>query len=119
MVKTIRLIPVSETTRTVCLRFELYGCTYKGTVFFNTMILLKNYLESLLSYSLIPDGSLVDDLDLRDTNYDGVLSTSKSQTNVLSGGIGCLYDGVIANDNFEARPEGWVGWHRQQLPSNI
>lgn len=26
----IRIIPVSETIRTVCMRIELYGCPYKG-----------------------------------------------------------------------------------------
>lgn len=70
----------------------------------------------MLSYSLNPDGSLVDDLDLRDKNYDGIITTT-AQTNVLIGGIGCLFDGAIALDNFEARPENWVGWHRQQLLS--
>lgn len=28
--KLVRLIPVSESIRTVCLRFELFGCEYKG-----------------------------------------------------------------------------------------
>ena len=30
--KLVRLIPVSESIRTVCMRFELYGCTYKGVL---------------------------------------------------------------------------------------
>jgi hypothetical protein len=32
--KLVRLIPVSESIRTVCLRFELYGCPFKGRELF-------------------------------------------------------------------------------------
>lgn len=28
--RNLRVIPVSEVTRTVCMRVELYGCSYKG-----------------------------------------------------------------------------------------
>lgn len=28
--RNVRIIPVSELTRTVCMRVELYGCSYKG-----------------------------------------------------------------------------------------
>ncbi|KAI1716552.1 protein tyrosine kinase domain-containing protein [Ditylenchus destructor] len=100
LAKIVRLIPVSEVTRTVCLRFELYGCTSK---------------ESLLSYSL-KDGSHVDDLDFRDTSYDGTIDLSLEGGSMLFGGLGKLTDGFIAADNFEENPKGWVGWHRRKNP---
>lgn len=28
--RNLRIIPVSEVIRTVCMRIELYGCSYKG-----------------------------------------------------------------------------------------
>jgi discoidin domain receptor family protein 2 len=33
VVRKLRLIPVSELKRTVCLRLELYGCAYRGACF--------------------------------------------------------------------------------------
>ncbi|KAF7635030.1 hypothetical protein Mgra_00005628 [Meloidogyne graminicola] len=106
--KLVRLIPVSETIRTVCLRFELYGCLYK---------------EPLISYSA-PSGAKVDSLDLRDISYDGWSITSSiessedlnqfSDFNLLRGGLGKLFDGKKGNDNFEELPNNWIGWHKSQ-----
>lgn len=28
--RNLRVIPISEVTRTVCMRVELHGCSYKG-----------------------------------------------------------------------------------------
>jgi hypothetical protein len=61
----------------------------------------------LISYS-IRDGSVADGLDMRDTSYDGKLDESGN----LVGGLGKLYDGAIAEDNFDVRPHKWVGWRR-------
>uniref|UniRef100_A0A915D6X7 receptor protein-tyrosine kinase n=1 Tax=Ditylenchus dipsaci TaxID=166011 RepID=A0A915D6X7_9BILA len=102
--KLVRIIPVSEVTRTVCLRFEVYGCVYK---------------DSLVSYSML-DGCVLDDLDLRDISYDGSIADKGSNgSSWLSGGLGSLFNGVTAEDNFETRPNGWVGWHRHQLKANM
>uniref|UniRef100_A0A915ATJ7 receptor protein-tyrosine kinase n=1 Tax=Parascaris univalens TaxID=6257 RepID=A0A915ATJ7_PARUN len=88
----LRIIPVSESTRTVCMRVELYGCLFK---------------DSLLSYSM-PQGSVADGLNMRDSSYDGQLNT----TGFLVNGLGKLYDGVTGDDNFEKHPEKWVGWRK-------
>uniref|UniRef100_A0A914NAX6 F5/8 type C domain-containing protein n=1 Tax=Meloidogyne incognita TaxID=6306 RepID=A0A914NAX6_MELIC len=107
--KLVRLIPVSESIRTVCLRFELYGCLYK---------------EPILSYSA-PTGDIVDALDLRDISYDGwtvpqLPESSKNLNNLLSdivwlrGGLGQLFDGIKGKDNFEEFPSHWIGWHKSQ-----
>ncbi|KAL7078092.1 hypothetical protein ACQ4LE_002564, partial [Meloidogyne hapla] len=104
--KLVRLIPVSESIQTVCLRFELYGCLYK---------------EPLISYSA-PIGAIVDTLDLRDINYDCLNIPSESSENLnlfsdigwMRGGIGRLFDGIIGKDNFEEEPDHWIGWHKSQ-----
>lgn len=90
--KNIRLIPVSEVTRTVCMRLEIHGCSYR---------------ETLASYS-IPQGSHVDGLELRDVAYDG----DERDDGRLVNGIGKLFDGVLGSDNFEREPGPWIGWHK-------
>ncbi|VDK17333.1 unnamed protein product [Anisakis simplex] len=92
VVQKLRIIPVSETTRTVCMRFELYGCPFK---------------DSLISYSM-PQGSIADGLNMNDASYDGHMNTSAH----LVDGLGKLYDGVIGDDNFEKYPQKWVGWRK-------
>uniref|UniRef100_A0A7E4V949 receptor protein-tyrosine kinase n=1 Tax=Panagrellus redivivus TaxID=6233 RepID=A0A7E4V949_PANRE len=97
--KLVRLIPVSEVTRTVCLRFELHGCSYR---------------EGLLSYTA-PVGSHLDGLDLRDLTYDG----DELDNGRLVNGIGRLFDGVTGSDNFERDPHAWIGWQRDSHGSAI
>lgn len=100
--KLLRLIPVSESIRTVCLRFEVYGCAAGK--------------EALVSYSA-PSGAVVDQLDMRDLSYDGLTIPMQNRNNSLHwlrGGIGRLFDGAIGQDNFEEQAIGWVGWHRSQ-----
>ncbi|KAL3078992.1 hypothetical protein niasHS_014774 [Heterodera schachtii] len=102
--RSVRLVPVSESVRTVCLRFELFGCEYK---------------DALLSYSA-PSASFADALDLRDSSYDGSATEVKNGSGqladtLLCGGIGRLFDGTVGEDNFEERPEGWVGWRTDQM----
>lgn len=62
----------------------------------------------------MPDGSIIDGLDVRDISYDGIVG----ENGYLSGGLGRLFDGVIGEDNFEKNPNGWVGWHKKELLSN-
>lgn len=115
------------------MRFELYGCSYKGKAGLNVVILgmekraeesvgLIPYLilgawsisfnsllllDSLQSYSM-PDGSFADGLDLRDFTYDGI----QEPDGALVQGLGKLYDGVLGKDNFEKHPHHWVGWRK-------
>uniref|UniRef100_A0A914Y7Y0 F5/8 type C domain-containing protein n=1 Tax=Panagrolaimus superbus TaxID=310955 RepID=A0A914Y7Y0_9BILA len=96
--KNIRLIPVSEGTRTVCMRVEVHGCTYRDT---------------LQSYT-IPQGSHIDGLELRDLSYDG----DERDDGKLINGIGKLFDGVLGSDNFEVEPGAWIGWHKNDVTIN-
>ncbi|KAI6173513.1 hypothetical protein M3Y98_01089400 [Aphelenchoides besseyi] len=93
--KLVRIIPVSEQTRTVCLRMEIYGCKFQ---------------ESLRFYSM-PQGSVADDLDLRDLSYDGV----EESNGLLHRGLGRLFDGAVGSDEFDAHPRNWIGWHKTEL----
>lgn len=56
----------------------------------------------------MPQGSVADGLNMRDSSYDGQLNT----TGFLVNGLGKLYDGVTGDDNFEKHPEKWVGWRK-------
>ncbi|VDN51993.1 unnamed protein product [Dracunculus medinensis] len=99
IVKKIRIIPISESKRTVCMRLELYGCIFK---------------DFLLWYS-IPQGSIADGLNMQDFSYDGYANTS----DVLIGGLGKLCDGVVGEDNFEKHPENWIGWQKDIQGSSV
>ncbi|CAG9531144.1 unnamed protein product [Cercopithifilaria johnstoni] len=98
--RNLRIIPVSEITRTVCMRVELYGCPYK---------------DQLLSYT-IPEGDIVDGLNLKDVSYDGITNSSSGY---LIKGLGKLYDGAVGLDNFEKYPEKWIGWSREKHGGTI
>ncbi|KAL3989484.1 Protein tyrosine kinase family protein [Acanthocheilonema viteae] len=97
--RNLRVIPVSEITRTVCMRVELYGCSYK---------------DQLLSYT-IPEGDVVDGLNLKDVSYDGITNSS----GYLIKGLGKLYDGAVGLDNFEKYPEKWIGWSKEKHGGTI
>ncbi|KAM3728649.1 Discoidin domain-containing receptor tyrosine kinase [Dirofilaria immitis] len=97
--RNIRIIPVSEVTRTICMRVELYGCSYK---------------DQLLSYT-IPEGDAIDGLNLKDVSYDGITNSS----GYLNNGLGKLYDGALGMDNFEKYPEKWIGWNRERHGATI
>ncbi|CAJ0958118.1 unnamed protein product, partial [Mesorhabditis belari] len=94
--RRIRFVPVSQRTRTVCMRVEVYGCQYRG---------------DLVSYS-IPEGTIADGLSLKDFHYDGKISPS----NHLLGGIGKLYDGKVGENDFEKKPNGWIAWKNEGKP---
>ncbi|EJD76745.1 discoidin domain receptor protein 2 [Loa loa] len=97
--RNLRVIPVSDVTRTVCMRVELYGCSYK---------------DQILSYT-IPEGDIIDGLNLKDISYDGITNSS----GYLINGLGKLYDGAIGVDNFEKYPEQWIGWSKEKHGATI
>ncbi|KAK5966982.1 Discoidin domain-containing receptor tyrosine kinase B [Trichostrongylus colubriformis] len=90
VVRRLRVVPLSNSTRTVCLRLELYGCPYEG---------------SLQSYSA-PVGSAADEGLYVDVTYDGHISNG-----IAEGGLGQLSDGITGNDPVIS-PHRWVGWKK-------
>lgn len=100
--KEIRVIPYSEHQRTVCLRLEFYGCTWK---------------DGVLSYSMPQGDRRSSEVELADWTYDGQQSP---ETNVLSGGLGQLLDGSEGQSNFRLDPDltgrkgfEWIGWKNE------
>ncbi|KAI2802850.1 DNA damage responsive protein [Blomia tropicalis] len=93
-VRHIRLVPLSnQNTRTVCLRFELYGCSYQGPI----------------SYRSPGPVNAIDDSRLWDSSYDG-----STESAIHFDGLGKLIDGVkpsqgetISDPTNDWR---WVGW---------
>ncbi|VDO52857.1 unnamed protein product [Haemonchus placei] len=90
VVRRIRVVPLSNTTRTVCLRLELYGCSYE---------------DALQSYSA-PVGSVTEEGSFVDITYDGLISKD-----IADGGLGQLSDGIIGSDPVIS-PHRWVGWKK-------
>ncbi|PIO72760.1 hypothetical protein TELCIR_05302 [Teladorsagia circumcincta] len=88
--RRIRVVPLSNTTRTICLRLELYGCPYE---------------DALQSYTA-PIGSAADEGLYVDVTYDGHISNG-----VAEGGLGQLSDGVVGGDPVIS-PHRWVGWRK-------
>lgn len=88
----IRIFPFAKHLRTVCLRFELYGCPYK---------------DGPLSYSM-PDGAFGGRYgDLIDDSYDG----TRDKRKYLSGGLGQLVDGIKAHEDYKVNSGyEWIGW---------
>ncbi|XP_053209711.1 uncharacterized protein LOC128393553 [Panonychus citri] len=88
----IRLFPFAKHYRTVCLRFELFGCPYK---------------DGPLSYSM-PDGAFGGRYgDLIDDSYDGI----RDQRKYLSRGLGQLVDGIKAHEDYKVNSGyEWIGW---------
>ncbi|CAG2170471.1 unnamed protein product, partial [Oppiella nova] len=96
----IRLYPYSKHLRTVCLRFELYGCPYDGPV----------------AYSM-PNGVKGSRFgDLMDTTYDGLITDGGH----LSGGVGQLVDGIKGLDNYKINKAfEWIGWQNSNKSVEI
>uniref|UniRef100_A0A8C2AE17 receptor protein-tyrosine kinase n=1 Tax=Cyprinus carpio TaxID=7962 RepID=A0A8C2AE17_CYPCA len=102
----LRLIPVTDVVHTVCMRVELFGCTWQ---------------DGLTAYSS-PEGQTMmapgyPITPLNDSTYDGALERRK-----LSGGLGQLTDGVIGQDDFVQRRldrlwpgYDYVGWRNDSL----
>ncbi|KAI3480386.1 hypothetical protein L1887_57462 [Cichorium endivia] len=103
-VNAIRVVPYSQYLRMVCLRFELYGCSYTGLP---------------IRYD-VPDGEFGGKYgDLFDDAYDGL----RHKNLYLTKGLGQLTDGIVGqedykvNSNYEFGYE-WVGW-RATLNNSI
>ncbi|OTF77364.1 hypothetical protein BLA29_010302 [Euroglyphus maynei] len=97
-VRHVRIVPVSNHTRTVCLRFELFGCSYQGPISYT----LPAAHEALARRNLN---------ELLDLSYDGSMSSS----GIWSEGLGQLTDGIkFLNSNLKTREQDWlwVGWPR-------
>ncbi|XP_012056355.1 PREDICTED: discoidin domain-containing receptor 2-like [Atta cephalotes] len=100
----IRFIPYTSHMRTVCMRVELYGCSWT---------------EGLVSYSMPQGIKRGSEVDLSDRTYDG-----REEAGYLSGGLGQLVDGQKGPDNFRLDVSGngkgyeWVGW-RNDTPNML
>ncbi|CAB3400341.1 unnamed protein product [Caenorhabditis bovis] len=92
--RRIRIVPVSNTTRTVCMRVELFGCPYEDTI---------------LSYD-VDQGDMQAAISYHDFSYDGDFSNSPH----LKGGIGKLYDTKLGETNVFVNHHKWVGWKRKR-----
>uniref|UniRef100_A0A3Q3IZE4 receptor protein-tyrosine kinase n=1 Tax=Monopterus albus TaxID=43700 RepID=A0A3Q3IZE4_MONAL len=102
----IRVIPVTKLSTTVCMRVELYGCSWD---------------EGLISYSA-PEGQLMMQpgypfANLNDSTYDGVHEKRR-----LFDGLGQLTDGVIGLDDFLRTRQfsvwpgyDYLGWRNESL----
>uniref|UniRef100_A0A3P8R3A8 receptor protein-tyrosine kinase n=1 Tax=Astatotilapia calliptera TaxID=8154 RepID=A0A3P8R3A8_ASTCA len=102
----VRLLPVTRLSTTVCMRVELYGCSWD---------------DGLISYSA-PEGQRMQPpgypiANLNDSTYDGVHERGK-----LFGGLGQLTDGVIGQDDFTRTHEysvwpgyDYLGWKNDSL----
>ncbi|XP_065161384.1 discoidin domain-containing receptor 2-like isoform X2 [Atheta coriaria] len=97
----VRFIPYSEHPRTVCMRVELYGCSWE---------------QNLVKYEA-PRGEIREpDVDLEDVSYDGVLDGT-----YMKSGLGQLVDGLYGDDDYHKQLQGensgsrWVGWRNTTL----
>ncbi|XP_054158125.1 discoidin domain-containing receptor 2-like isoform X2 [Oppia nitens] len=99
-INRIRLYPYSKHLRTVCLRFELYGCLYDGPV----------------SYSMAQGEKTSRFGDLMDKTYDG----HRSQSGQLNDGLGQLVDGIKGLDNYKINKGfEWIGWQKSINKDNV
>ncbi|UXI21412.1 phosphatidylserine synthase I [Sarcoptes scabiei] len=105
-VRYIRLVPLSNHTRTVCLRFELFGCPYSGPI---------SYTIPAFDNAQIFDPSTVSSIGkLMDQSYDGIISDSYP---FWYGGLGELTDGIKPSQ-FNDPESIWIGWSRKSLLSS-
>ncbi|XP_068106525.1 epithelial discoidin domain-containing receptor 1 isoform X2 [Hyperolius riggenbachi] len=97
----VRFYPMADRVMSVCLRVELYGCTWQ---------------DGLRSYTA-PSGNIMKlpsmTVNLNDSTYDGLIVGG-----LYYGGLGQLTDGVIGADDFLQQKEqdvwpgyDYVGWN--------
>lgn len=103
--RRIRFVPVSSHSRNVCLRVELYGCSFP---------------DGVVSYELPQGHRYGPDVDLADSFYDGTTVEGR-----LRGGLGLLTDGDEGQANFQldeseagVRSHQWIGWKNDSLSSS-
>lgn len=102
----VRILPFTRVSTTVCMRLELYGCSWD---------------DCLVSYSA-PEGQTLVSPALavfNDSTYDGIIEHGR-----MSGGLGQLTDGLTGSDDFlRPRPYpqlfwrgyDYVGWRNDSL----
>ncbi|KAK7933627.1 hypothetical protein WMY93_004523 [Mugilogobius chulae] len=106
--RLVRVLPVPRLSTTVCMRLELYGCSWD---------------DGLVSYSapdghdMLPPGFPV--ISLKDDSYDGY----RDRAGRLMGGLGQLTDGATGLDDFLSTRQyqvlpgyDYVGWRNDSLP---
>lgn len=109
--RRLRILPISQQTKNVCLRVEVYGC---------------QWTEGVTSYDMKQGDRRGADMELIDRTYDGsVLNkghhpsarSGSFQSTYLTGGLGQLMDGVLGDSNFRrhhgSKGVEWVGWKRR------
>ncbi|XP_062873692.1 discoidin domain-containing receptor 2 [Trichomycterus rosablanca] len=102
----LRVIPVTDAVHTVCMRVELFGCSWQdGLTAYSAP---EGHTMMAPGYPITP---------LNDSTYDGVQERRR-----LLGGLGQLTDGAIGQDDFtRARQQmpwpgyDYVGWRNDSL----
>nr|XP_012216863.1 PREDICTED: discoidin domain-containing receptor 2-like [Linepithema humile] len=92
----VRFVPYSQHPRTVCMRVEIYGCTWNQDII--------SYTAPKADKVFGPNGCNVED-----TSYDGT-----EIDNLMLNGLGQLTDGIVGSitEIFESNKiTNWVGWH--------
>lgn len=104
--RQIRIIPIvtSSKAKHICIRLELYGCSYQ---------------DGPVSYR-IPQGDRRGfDVQFIDETYDG-----SNENGTLKDGLGQLTDGILAGDDYRLSENvqgigqtgyDWLGWKRRSL----
>uniref|UniRef100_A0AC35UG57 Protein kinase domain-containing protein n=1 Tax=Rhabditophanes sp. KR3021 TaxID=114890 RepID=A0AC35UG57_9BILA len=94
----VRLFPVSPKKNPICLRFELYGCKYRDIIEGYTMT----------------GSDTIDGLNLKDFNFDG-----NTNETIKYPGFGKLFDGKIGEDDFDSKPQHWIGWKKNAVKGKV
>ncbi|KAK0403581.1 hypothetical protein QR680_017007 [Steinernema hermaphroditum] len=102
----VRLRPYTEQLRTVCLRWELYGCKHE---------------DGLLFYSASHKGFRSGDEDLRDTVFEDVRPEGGESRQLR--GLGALYDGFVSKENPRSAAmignASWIGWSHAETDGQL
>lgn len=95
--RRLRFVPYSSHPRTVCMRVEIYGCSWP---------------DGIVSYNMRQGDHRGTEMDFYDFTYDGMV-----EHGYLSGGLGQLTDleeGIVNFEldirNFGRKGYGWVAW---------
>ncbi|XP_033103811.1 discoidin domain-containing receptor 2-like isoform X2 [Anneissia japonica] len=91
----LRMVPIAESPRQVCMRVEFYGCSFE---------------DNLVSYQMY-QGEYKGTYSLRDESYDGI-----NTNEYVHNGLGQLTDSMLGANDFRLSPTNyppayeWVGW---------
>ncbi|XP_044014837.1 discoidin domain-containing receptor 2-like [Aphidius gifuensis] len=90
----VRFVPYSQHPRTVCMRVEIYGCSWEQRI-------VKYKAPKAAAFG--PGGANVEDI-----SYDGRFDIDGSS---MIDGIGQLVDGILGDDpHSSSNLAHWVGW---------